>query len=79
MYWGLTYCQFPEIQSFSTLQDKYKSSIIEVLENLTDVENASGIAYKIKHTKFNNTMYQELKHFVKEFSKRKRIEPIWLD
>lgn len=81
--WNIAYCKDPRIQSLETLPDRFKDQIIQVFTSLLTYKNIEGPAMIIdllNNVKFNNTLYQELKHFLKEFSTRKQIEiPICLD
>jgi MoaA/NifB/PqqE/SkfB family radical SAM enzyme len=81
--WNISYCKDPRIQSLETLPNQYKDQLIQVFSSLLTYKNINGPAMIIdllNNVKFNNTLYQELKHFLKEFSERKKIEiPICLD
>ena len=75
--WNLSYCTDPRIQSLETLQDQYKDSIIQCMESFMDHDRVNGgdrVINVIKTTKFNNTLYNELKQFIREFSSRKNME-----
>lgn len=83
LVWTINYCKDPRIQSLETLPDQYKKDIIETFSSMLSypkIVGAQMIVDLLNNVKFNNTLYQELKHFLKEFSERKQIEiPICLD
>ena len=73
--WDLNYCQLPKTQSMLTLSDEHKPAIIEALVSVEhlDIRGLSAVKTVVENTKFNKTMFQEMKHFYNEFSKRKGI------
>jgi MoaA/NifB/PqqE/SkfB family radical SAM enzyme len=75
--WFLWYCVDPKIQSFSTLPEKHKSAIkkqLEKLKNSDKIRNIDSVLSALNTFTFNNTLYQQLKVFLNEFSYRKQIE-----
>lgn len=83
LVWRISYCITPVTQSFDTLHDKYKPEILELVQQIKlmpDVEGADILESAIVASKFNNILYQQLKHFLNEFSTRKGIQiPVCLD
>lgn len=81
--WNLTHCVTPRMQSLSTLPEKFKPEILSILASLRDKSFILGVPIietTLTYTPFNNTLYQELKIFLNEFAKRKKIEiPVCLD
>lgn len=81
--WQLAYCSTPRIQSFETLPAQYRSAAISALARIKELPNTTGVESvisAIETAKFSNTMYKELKMFLKEFADRKGIEiPVCLD
>lgn len=75
--WILSPCINPRFHSFSTLKDIYKPELLTLLEQLKLHTNAKGVDSVISailSNKFNNTMYNQLIHFYKEFAARKKIK-----
>ena len=81
--WLLEYCKEPKILSLDTLPDKYKPKILEVLDDLKNKKWIIGVDQlkgAVLSSTFNNTLAQQLKHFLIEFSQRKNISiPIELE
>ena len=75
--WEMNYCHDPKIFTFSTLKDQYKSEAIENLlavQSKWEVIGIELIIGAIKVAKFNNTLYNQMKHFLTEFSTRKNLK-----
>ena len=75
--WRLSYCVSPRIQSFDTLKEKIKIESIEILEKLKSknyIKNIEVIIEALTASNFNTKLYDELMHFVNEFSDRKNIK-----
>jgi C-terminal processing protease CtpA/Prc len=73
----MNYCRDPKIFTFSTLKDQYKSEAIEnllAIQNKWEVIGIDSIIGAIKVAKFNNTLYNQMKHFLTEFSTRKNLK-----
>ena len=74
--WTLSICQFPMIMQLTTLPDEYKPEILQTLTEMLDkpyINYANLVMGNLQSSKFNNTLYQGLKHFLNEFSIRKNI------
>ena len=77
LLWNLVPCQEPKILSLNTLPDQFKSDILVLLEKLKDEDWIIGLAPLVsvlQVSKFNNTLYSQMKHFLEEFSSRKGIK-----
>jgi len=75
--WFLWHCVDPKIQSLSTLPDEHKSPIkkqLEKLKNNDKIKNIDSVLSVMNAVPFNNTLYQQLKVFVNEFSIRKQVK-----
>ena len=75
--WNLVFCRDPKILTLNTLPDKFKSEILQKINEIRDKQYIVGLAIlegAIKISKFNNTLYNQMKHFLQEFSKRKNIK-----
>ena len=82
VFWQLDYCKFPKTQSMLTLPDRYKSDIIDALSSVEhiSIRGLASVKSVVENSTFNKTMHQEMKHFFKEFSERKKIQiPLCLD
>jgi len=83
LVWEISYCRAPVIQSFSTLADEYKPKILEQITQIKQLDYVTGIdslESALATYQYNNTLYQQLRLFLKEFSERKHIEiPICLN
>lgn len=81
--WDIAYCQNPTILSLKTLSDQYKPNILETIEKIKDRKYINGLEIlegAIQTSKFNQTLYGQMKHFLEEFSSRKNIAiPVILD
>lgn len=81
--WDIMYCQNPSILSMATLPDNYKNSLVDKINAIKDRPYISGLdSLKgvILTSTFNKTLYNQLKHFLEEFSSRKNIAiPVILD
>jgi len=74
--WTFEYCRDPNILTFNTLIDSKKNNIIEKFKKLQEHSWISGIDSvigAIEVSKFNKTMYAQMREFLKEFSDRKNI------
>jgi organic radical activating enzyme len=73
--WELSYCRTPEMFSFSTLPTTCKSSIVAELTKLSEknINGTNAVITAITATTFNNTLYNLMVHFLKEFSNRHNI------
>jgi len=76
-------CVHPRIQSFDTLPDIHKEKILNKIDEMQKYTYLIGldvIQSSLISSKFNKTLYQELKHFLNQFAARKKIEiPICLN
>lgn len=75
--WNLYPCINPRFHSFATLKDTYKSELLILLEQLKSHSNirfVDSVKSAILSNKFNNTMYNQLKHFYNEFAARKKVK-----
>ena len=81
--WALNTCQYPITQSMNTLPDELKSDILLLLSEIKQREYviyADILESNVLASKFNNTQYQELQHFLNEFSQRKNtVKPTCLN
>lgn len=76
-YWSCNICQNPKIFSLNTLPDKWKSTVVDSIEKVsdrTDITGLDALKKTIIGSEFNNTLYQQLKHFMNEFAERKGIQ-----
>jgi len=75
--WCINYCWDPKIMTLNTLPEQFKPKILEKIHSIQDRKYITGldiIEGAIKASKFNKTLYGQLKHFLQEFSQRKNIE-----
>lgn len=75
--WELSYCSTPKFQSLDTLKDELKEPACEILSQLVTNEKIMGAATAksaVLSSKFNNTLYMQLVHFINEFADRKKID-----
>lgn len=75
--WGLVFCRDPMILTLNTLPDKFKPAILDEIHRIKGRKYILGLEIlegAIKTSKFNKTLYGQLKYFLKEFSQRKNIE-----
>jgi organic radical activating enzyme len=81
--WTLNPCTQPRIQSFDTLIDQHKNKALDIISEIKTLEYVRGadlIESSLLSSKFNNTLYQELKHFLNEFAERKGLSiPVCLN
>jgi len=81
--WHISYCNFPLIFTMNTLPDNYKFQILESISKISNKEYIYGLdilASVISKSKFNKTLYGQMKYFLEEFSSRKNIAiPVILD
>lgn len=81
--WRMNPCVYPRIQSFETLSDDFRAESLNLLQEikmLDYVKGADTVEASLLSTKFNKTLYYELKHFLLQFSNRKKITiPICLN
>jgi len=81
--WDIAYCQYPTILSLNTLSDRHKPKILERINSIKDRKYINGLEIlegAIQTSKFNKTLYGQMKHFLEEFSSRKNIAiPVILD
>ena len=80
--WQLNYCQSPKTQSMLTLPEHYKPVIIDAIDSVEhiNIRGLASVKSVVESSTFNKTMHQEMKHFFKEFSERKKIQiPLCLD
>jgi len=75
--WNIYFCRDPNILTLNTLPDELKPYILSELDTLSQksykingVESLKGAIIK---SKFNQTLYKQMKHFLTEFSDRKNI------
>jgi len=74
--WNINFCRDPYILTFDTLPDHLKDNIfksINILKNKVYVTGVDTLEGALKSGKFNKTLYNQLKHFLEEFSLRKKI------
>lgn len=75
--WVISSTTDPKIFTFATLHDKYKPNVLEIInkiKNRTYIEGLGTLEGAIKQSKFNKTLYGQMKHFLEEFSTRKNID-----
>jgi len=75
--WTCNICVDPKIFSLNTLPNKWKLDIVKEIEKISlrdDVIGLESLKKRIINSEFNNTLYQQLKHFMNEFAERKGIE-----
>jgi len=75
--WVISSTTDPKIFTFDTLHDKYKPNILEVINRIKDrtyIEGLGTLEGAINQSKFNKTLYGQMKHFLEEFSTRKNID-----
>lgn len=80
--WRVEYCKQPTTQSMATLPDQYKEPIQLAIDNMVqyNIWGLDTLKTVVSTTPFNKNMHQQMKHFMQEFAKRKKIEiPICLD
>ena len=80
--WRVEYCKNPTTQSMSTLPDQYKESICVAIDRMMqyNVWGLDTLKTVVSTTPFNKNMHSQMKHFMQEFAKRKKIDiPICLD
>ena len=74
--WNLVFCRDPKIFTLNTLPDKFKPEILKLIAKEKDKKYIVGLDIlegAVKVSKFNNTLYNQMKHFLNEFSIRKNI------
>jgi len=75
--WVLSYCVNPEIQGFKTLTENDRQTALKSVQYIKTLDYVSGIDSvegALANTKFNNTLFQQMRYFVNEFATRKQIE-----
>jgi organic radical activating enzyme len=81
--WNINFCRDPSILTLNTLPEQFKSNILEKINSIKDKKYIQGLNMLegvLVTSKFNKTLYGQLKEFLKEFSSRKNISiPIELD
>jgi len=74
--WSIAFCYDPKILTLNTLPDQYKENILKQLDELVDISYITGVESlrgAILSSVFNNTLYNQMVYFLKEFSERKNI------
>ena len=74
--WDLVFCRDPKIFTLNTLPERFKPKILEKINSIKDRNYIQGLASlegAIISSKFNMTLYNQMKHFLNEFSIRKNI------
>lgn len=72
----LSYCEYPRMFSFSSVNDTSRPQILEKLYKLNSlpyVKGAESVISAVNTTAFNRTIYSQMHHFLTEFSSRKNI------
>jgi hypothetical protein len=81
--WVINFCRDPNILTLNTLPDKFKPALLEKINSIKDRKYIIGLTMlegAINSSKFNKTLYNQMKHFLNEFSTRKNILiPVELD
>jgi organic radical activating enzyme len=81
--WNLVFCRDPKIFTLNTLPERFKPKILEKIDSLKDrnyIQGLLSLEGAIKSSKFNVTLYNQMKHFLTEFSIRKNISiPVELE
>lgn len=81
--WLLIYVVDPKIFTLNTLHEKYKPDILETINKIKDrkyIKGLTALEGAIKQSKFNKTLYGQMKHFLEEFSTRKKVDiPVILE
>ena len=75
--WFINLCKHPSILSMATLPDRYRLEILNQISSLKDKKYIFGLETLeggIKSVKFNQTIYNQMKHFLEDFSSRKGIK-----
>lgn len=75
--WLINYTIDPKIFTFATLHDKYKDDILKIINKIKDrkyIQGLDTLEGAIKESKFNKTLYGQMKNFLEEFSTRKNID-----
>ncbi len=74
--WNLVFCREPKIFTLNTLPKRFKPKILEKINSIKDrnyIQGLSSLEGAIISSKFNMTLYNQMKHFLNEFSIRKNI------
>jgi len=74
--WNLIFCRDPLILTLNTLPDKFKPKILQKINEAKDKQYIVGLDIlkgAIKISKFNKTLFNQMKHFLQEYSQRKNI------
>ena len=74
--WNLVFCREPKIFTLNTLPERFKPKILEKINSIKDrnyIQGLSSLEGEIISSKFNMTLYNQMKHFLNEFSIRKNI------
>ena len=75
--WEIIFCRDPLILTLNTLPDKFKPEILQLIDKAKDKKYITGLDIlvgAVKISKFNNTLFNQMKHFLQEFSERKNIK-----
>ena len=75
--WEIIFCRDPLILTLNTLPDKFKPEILQLIDKAKDKKYITGLdilAGAVKISKFNKTLFNQMKHFLQEFSERKNIK-----
>ena len=75
--WTLSYCETPMTQGFTTLQDIDRQEAlknVQYIKTLDYVFGTTSIEGSLNITKFNDTLYKQMIHFMNEFAQRKQIK-----
>jgi organic radical activating enzyme len=74
--WEIIFCCDPKIFTLNTLPERFKPKILEKINSIKDrnyIQGLSSLEGAIISSKFNMTLYNQMKHFLNEFSIRKNI------
>ena len=74
--WEIIFCRDPKIFTLNTLPERFKPKILEKINSIKDrnyIQGLSSLEGAIISSKFNMTLYNQMKHFLNEFSIRKNI------
>lgn len=77
LIWFIEYCRDPAILTLNTLKDIDKPKVLENINQLKDqnwIAGADALAGAVQVSKFNKTLYAQLREFLVEFSERKKLD-----
>lgn len=74
--WNISFCNDPKIFTLDTLPDSLKPEILETINSIKDstyIQGLESLKGALLISKFNKSLYGQLKSFLQEFSNRKKI------